>query len=82
MERPYTIKDLKTDSTLGLLNGVFFTSIYSLYNIALNKPYVPSSTWGAKAKTISRILLTNTCKLSVVFLGANIVYGYTKRKEF
>lgn len=80
MERPYTTKDLKTDATLGLLNGIFFTSIYSLYNITLNKPYASAPTWQAKTRTISRILLTNTCKLSAVFLGANVVYGYTKRK--
>lgn len=39
MSRAYTPKDFKTDSTVGLLNGLFFSSIYSFYNLALNKPY-------------------------------------------
>lgn len=80
MERPYTFKDFKTDSTLGLLNGIFFASIYSFYSISLNKPYAPELPWKTKSKAISRIFLVNTGKLSMVFLGANVVYGYTKRK--
>lgn len=82
MNRTYTAKNLKTDSALGLLNGLFFSSINSIYTIALNKPYAPNATIKEKSLAISRKFFIQTSKLSLVFLGANIVFGYTKKKEF
>ena len=82
MNTPYTVKNFKTDSTLGLLNGLFFSSINSLYTIALNKPYSQQDTWKVKSIAISKKFAIQTSKLSLVFLGANIVFGYTKKKEF
>ena len=81
MNRPdYTYKNFKTDSTLGLLNGLFFCSINSIYTIALNKPYAADETSKAKLLAVSKKFLIQTGKLSFVFLGANIVFGYTKKK--
>ena len=82
MAESYTAKDMKTDSTLGILNGFFFSSIYSFYNMALNKPYEPHLHWKSKVKIVSRNYLITTSKLCIVFLGSNLVHGYTKRKEF
>jgi hypothetical protein len=76
----YTYKNFKTDSTLGLLNGIFFSSINSIYTIALNKPYNANATSKSKALSVSKKFLVQTSKLSLVFLGANIVFGYTKKK--
>lgn len=76
----YTYKNFKTDSTLGLLNGLFFSSINSIYTIALNKPYTADATSNAKALAVSKKFFVQTGKLSLVFLGANIVFGYTKKK--
>ena len=82
MANEYTLRNAKADGLQGLINGVIFTSIYSVFRVATDKITIPGADIKDKARSSARIFGSNYMKLTPMFIGTSLVYGYAKKKGY